>query len=383
MKKVKFLPLLLIFVFLFSSCASMSASELKNRLIIEGIGIDYDEEKEEYKLTVQVLVTSHSGGTESAPDNPVENHSVSGKTVGQALSELCNTTGRKPLYSQNRVIVLGKSLSGDRMIKALDYFAREYASRADIYVTAASGDAADIMTVSEGYGEITSKVIEESILESYNSSVSVNTELFNVVNLSLEENTWFTMPLLEVDENRKTDGKVVKVTGTYVYNKDGEENRLSSEETMFFQLIMNEAQTGTFSIECDGAAVGLDIIKSKTKIKTSMKNGMPFYTIKVKSAVDIKEYETEEFGNLKKTDMDAIKKAAAAHLKSGILHLLERELKTEKSDIFRFGRRFMQTDSKAYGKVSDKWQDILPQIAYDVDVEVSIRRIGQETMRKT
>lgn len=382
MKKLKWLIVLLLGLLLFSSCASMSETELKNRLIIEGIGIDFDDETKDYLLTVQVLISNHSGGKESAPEKPVENYEVRGKTIAQALNELCNVTGKKSLHSQNRVVVLGSSLDGKQIVKALDYFAREYTARADIYITAATGRAADIMNVSESGSEITAKVIENAITESYRNSISVNTELFNVVNLSLEENTWFTMPLLEVVDDAKKGGKSVRVTGTYVYSDD-EKNHLSSEETMFFGIIMDDTRNGTFSAEAKDVRVGLDIIKSETKIKTDMKNGRPFYDIKVCSDIDIIEYDTEEFGDLKKDDIADVKKTAVSHIQNGIESLLDRELKDRKCDIFRFGRRFMQKFPKEYEKISDTWQDILPQIGYKVTVEVNIRRIGQETLKKS
>lgn len=380
-KKITGVLLLAFSVLMFSSCSSSAESELKNRLIIEGIGVDFDKENKKYDLTVQVLVTSHSGGKEAAAENPVQNYSVSGNTIAEALNDLGSVTGKNPLYSQNRVIVLGDSLNGENMIKALDHFAREYTARADIYITAASGNAADILTVSEGGGEITAKLIEAALDESFAHSTAVDTELFNVVNLSLEENTCFTMPLLEVDSDSKLDGKAVKVTGTYVYSAQGEQNRLSDKETMFFLMVMNKAEKGTFSIKNDDTEIGLDIIRSKTKIKTDLKNGKPYYEIKVDSDVDLIEYDTARFGNLKRKNVDSAAKEAEDYIENGIKELLERELKDKKSDIFRFGRRFMQKFPDEYEKIKDNWQDTLPEIEYDVKAEVTVRRIGQETMK--
>lgn len=380
-KKLTAFLLLAFSVLMLSSCSSSAESELKNRLIIEGIGVDFDNENNKFDLTVQVLVTSHSGGKEAAAENPVQNYSASGRTIAEALNDLGSVTGKNPLYSQNRVIVLGDSLNGKNMIKALDHFAREYTARADIYITAASGKASDILTVSEGGGEITAKLIESALDESFARSTAVDTELFNVVNLSLEENTCFTMPLLEVDSDSKLGGKAIKVTGTYVYSEEGEQNRLSDKETMFFLMVMNKAENGTFSIRNDEAEIGLDIIRSKTKIKTDFKNGKPYYEIKIDSDVDLIEYDTAKFGNLKRENVDSAAKEAEDYIENGIKELLERELKDEKSDIFRFGRRFMQKFPDEYEKIKDNWQDTLPEIEYDVKAEVTVRRIGQETMK--
>lgn len=379
MKKLRLLLLALAVLLLFSSCAA-GETELKNRLIIEGIGVDWDEKEEQYALTIQVLVTAPSNGKENTAENPVANYTVRGKTIAEAINELCDTTGKNPLYSQNRIIILGASLSDDKAIRALDYFAREYTARADVYVAAASGKASDILQVAGSGGEITAKIIEQSILESYQNSISVNTELFNVINLHLEDTTTFTMPLLEVDKDRNGQDKSVKVTGTYVHTNGDNENRLSTQETMFFLLMTDKAEKGTFSIEQDGTAAGLDIIKASSKTDVALQDGVPHYTIHVSCTADMLEFDTPQFGNFTAEDMKKIEAAAESTLKEGMEALLKRQLGEEKCDIFRFGRRLMQKEPTFYESVKDDWENYLPEIDCTVSVSVTIRRIGQETM---
>lgn len=379
MKKLRLLLLALAVLLLFSSCTA-GETELKNRLIIEGIGVDWDEKEEQYALTIQVLVTAPSNGKENTAENPVANYTVRGKTIAEAINELCDTTGKNPLYSQNRIIVLGASLSDDKAIRALDYFAREYTARSDVYVAAASGKASDILQVAGSGGEITAKIIEQSILASNKNSISVNAELFNVINLHLEETTAFTMPLLEVDKDRNGQDKSVKVTGTYVHTNGDNENRLSTQETMFFLLMTDKAEKGTFSIEQDGTAAGLDIIKASAKTDVALQDGVPHYTIHVSCTADMIEFDTPQFGNFTAEDMKKIEAAAESTLKEGMETLLKRQLKEEKSDIFRFGRRLMQNEPVFYESVRDDWENYLPEIDCTVSVSVTIRRIGQETM---
>lgn len=377
MKKLSALFFGMVMILTFSSC-SYDETELKNRLIIEGIGIDYDEKEDMYDLTVQTLVTS-GGGSDEAPENPAVNYSVKGKTIAEAVGSLSDTTGKNPLYSQNRIIVAGSSLTREKIVEAIDYFIREYTARADVLMAAAAGDAKDIISNSDGSSDITAKVIEGAIKESSINSKCLSTELYNTVNLYNEETTTFTMPLLEVTSDRNLDEKTVKVTGTKVFSS--EENSMSDMETMFFLFVSDKVQSGTFSVETQDGAGALDIIKSKTKTKVSVEDNMPFYETEVKCTVDLVEYDGTRFGNIEKSDILKIQKAAESYIEEGMKEVISRQLKEEKSDIFRFGRMFMKAQPELYGKLSENWSEILPEIGFSVDVQVTVRRIGQETLK--
>ena len=379
MKKLSALFFGMVMILTFSSC-SYGETELKNRLIIEGIGIDYDEKEDMYDLTVQVLVTS-GGGSDEAPENPAVNYSVKGKTIAEAVGSLSDTTGKNPLYSQNRIIVAGSSLTREKIVEALDYFIREYTARADVLMAAAAGDAKDIISNSDGSSEISAKIIEGAIQESSVNSKCENTELYNIVNLYNEDTTTFTMPLLEVTTDRNLTAKTVKVTGTRVFSSGEDENRMSDMETMFFLFVSDKVQSGTFSVETQDGAGALDIIKSKTKTKAFVKDNLPFYETEVKCTVDLVEYDGTRFGNIEKSDILKIQKAAESYIEEGMKEVISRQLKEEKSDIFRFGRMFMKAQPELYGKLSENWSEILPEIGFSVDAQVTVRRIGQETLK--
>lgn len=377
MKKLSFVLFVLIIPFLFSSC-SAGDKEVKNRLIIEGVGIDYDEKNDEYILTVQVLETSKSA--EANGQSPaVVNYTVNGKTVASALNSLWENTGRYPLYSQNRIIVIGSYFSSEQIAEALDFFVREYTARADVFVAAATGTAADILNVQSG-GEIPAKTIEKSILEGKENSEAVDTALYNVVNLSMEDATSVTMPLLEIVEDRNADGETVKVTGTYCYTKNGKKNHLSARETMMFMFVADDVQNGTISIIADDVPTGLDIISSSTDIETQLADNKPHFSIRIKCTVDILEYGNADFGNLTEDDIENIHLQTQNYINSGISELLDRQLKDEKCDIFRFFRRLMLSYPEVYNELIKDREKALTEFTYDVETQVTVRKIGQEAM---
>ena len=379
MKKLNFV-FLLIFLLSMTSCVSQN-TEIKNRLVISGIGVDYNKEKEEYEVTVQVLETSKNTSEPGKSEVPVTNYSVKGKTIAQAITSLGENTGKTPLYSQNRMIILGSSVTDSRMIKALNFFVREYTSRPDVFIAAAEGKASDILTIKAG-GEVPAKLIESSIEQSYENSVSVNTELYDTVNISLEKTSCFILPLIKIDESRNKDEKTITIAGSRACSKDVQPKILSGAETTAYQFIMNEIQSGSLSLISNNTPVGLEIISSKTKTKLRLSDGRPVFEIQIRCEVDIVEYEKSEFRNFSEKDVEKIRISTEQHIESETKNLLERMLKKEHCDIFRFGKRIEQKYPEIYNTLGTDWKKALTEIETKIDAKVKIGRIGQMTIEE-
>lgn len=378
MKKIKLIiPLILLLTL--TACMPQN-TEIKYRLVISGIGLDFDKEKGQYELTVQVLETSKSSSEQGKSETPVANYTVKGKTVAQAIRSLGENTGKYPLYSQNRMIILGSSLTDGQMIKALNFFVREYTSRPDVFIAAATGKASDVLTIDAG-GEVPAKLIESAIEQSNENSVCVDTELYNTVNLSLEKTTCFTLPLIEVVEDRIPKQKTIKVTGTRACSKDVEPKMMSDTETMAYLFTMNKINTGSFSITSEDVSAALEIISSKTKTALELKNGKPVFNIDVKCEVDVVEFDSETFTAFSENDVHKIEKAAEQYIKSGMNGLIERFTKKEHCDIFRFGKRLQQKYPDVYEEMSKDWKKSLSETEVNVTVSVKIGRIGEMTMK--
>lgn len=380
MKKLKLLLLLSIIVLTFSSCISTD-TEIKNRLIVEGIGIDYDAENNKYILTVQALTTASAGSDDSnGSSTPVTNYTVSDKTIAGAFDALCKNTGKSPLYSQNRIIIIGDTLGYDNIAASLDYLVRENTARPDVYVAAADGSAEDILKTQSG-GEIPAKTIEESITQSCESSVTKSTQLYNIVNLYSEKTSAITMPLVKIDDSVSSQGEAVKVSGVCAITKNGQKNHLSESETVIVNFVTDNINSGTLSVALDGQYAAADIIKSKTKLKITLDDGNVNIQTDIKCTVDLVEYSSPDFGSIDETDISKIEKATERYIASGIKEVFSRELKDEKCDIFRLSKHLELSFPDIYSELKENWEEALADFTFEVNVDVVIRKTGQETLR--
>ena len=105
------LKLALLFVsicLLFCSC-DFATGELKNRLIIQAIGIDALENGR-VRVTLQTLNTEMAGNPNSGSNRGdiIQSMTLEGDTIAAAVSEAARSVGKMPLLVQNRVVVFGK-----------------------------------------------------------------------------------------------------------------------------------------------------------------------------------------------------------------------------------------------------------------------------------
>ena len=121
-----------------------SGREIRDRLIVQGIGVDRDGDG--YRLTLQAFNTAVAGGQDNGMSgNVTKVYETSGATIADAMRNITLTAGRRPLYSHNWIIVFGEDVAREGLNETLDFFVRDYATRSTVDLAIARGKAADII----------------------------------------------------------------------------------------------------------------------------------------------------------------------------------------------------------------------------------------------
>ena len=116
MKKVVIQGLAVAFALI--SCLSLQGCsyqvQLSQRLLIQGIGIDYEDGV--YRATVQVTKVSDQ------EENTVSLMNGEGDSAMDALNAITLANGKKPLYSHSLVLVLGRGCAEKGIRNVMDFF---------------------------------------------------------------------------------------------------------------------------------------------------------------------------------------------------------------------------------------------------------------------
>ena len=131
------------------SCLSLQGCsyqvQLSQRLLIQGIGIDYEDGV--YRATVQVTKVSDQ------EENTVSLMNGEGDSAMDALNAITLANGKKPLYSHSLVLVLGRGCAEEGLSNVMDFFIRYPESHPTVNVLMADSSAEDILSTEQEDGK--------------------------------------------------------------------------------------------------------------------------------------------------------------------------------------------------------------------------------------
>lgn len=364
---------------MFCSCERYG-TEVEDMMIIEGIAID--KEKELFEVTVEMLNNKQSASADASNvgDEMTLVYSAKGETVAEALRLIINKTGNVPTYIHNKVIILSEEVAKTDITKVLDFFERDYTTQPITLVCMAKGvKAGEVLKANIGKDISKSEVLEKILNQSSISSITPETRLIDVINIVLDETACITLPAVSLENNGETKTFFVEDIAVFNYNNEIA-YYLGRESAECYIKLLGELKNGTLVTQDEtGNKATFIIVDGKTKYKAEVINGIVNYNVKIKMYCDLNAYEGDKFKTIKNETVEVFKKNIETETEAGISNLY-RTIKINNSyDTLRFGRRLLQSDKKAYKALKSDWQNNFKNSVINVDVEVVIRRIGEES----
>ena len=378
-KPIKLLVLCVLMVCLFSSCEK-AGTELSDLMIIQGIGIDTAPGG--YRVTVEILNNEQSGspGGDSSSDNKTKIYNAEGESVGAALMQLTTKSGNKPFYAHNRVIVLGEEAANRDLADIIDFFERNYDSRAsELLCVAKDGKAEDVIRAKLLNDTVKSKILEKMLEQSYKESLVPRMRIIDAVNAIKDETTYVCMPAVTVHKNGENENFVLD--GCAVFDNDETISMyLSSGDAEGLAFLNDEIKKGFISARLQNGQTATFIInEGKTHYKIVKENGVLHYKLTVDVSCDLEEVGGAEYFSTEEGFMEEIKGAAGQAIAKKMENTLIVLQSEHGGDVIRYGRRLSLKDNKLYKSVKDDWKKVFSECRTSVDINVTLRRIGEET----
>jgi len=378
-KKIILLVLILFCFFSFCSCERYG-TEIDDMMIIQGIAVDKEYDK--FNVTIEMLNNKQSASADSSNvgEEMTLVYSAKGETVAEALRLIINKTGNVPTYTHNKVIVLGESVLKTDISKLLDFFERDYTTQPVTLVCVAKGvKAGDVLKANIGSDMSKSEILEKILNQSALSSVTPETRLIDVINVILDETACVALPAVTIEKNGETEAFFVENIAVFDYNNEFSffMDRKASESIV---KLLGELKNGTLVTEDEnGNKATFIIVEGKTKYDVTVNNNVVNYNVKIKMFCDLNAYEGDNFKSIKNETVKNFKENIEFDTEQTINNTYKTLLQYGAFDILRFGRRLMQNDNVAYNALKNDWQNSFKKSNLNLDVEVVIRRIGEES----
>lgn len=378
MRRVLIIVLAIVLAFFTFSENEIYKKDIRNRLVIQGIGIDLEKDGT-YTVTLQVIDTnsSEASSSDGASQPPLKVYKLTGDTVYTAIKTVTEKEGKIPLYSQNRIILIGKSITEEKMDDVIDFFVRDVENGGTVYIAAAEKTAAEILEAKNGNEYISAENLENSI-EAYEYNARIfATQLYELINRYNSATKDFALPLFSLQE--KGEEKSAEVTGTALFNNTEYREVISKDETVYLNLLSNEIYNTAISFDGGkGTNVALNIVKSKTKRKVSLENNIPTFKISVYMDADISEISGGVTSAMSSKEIEQIKKKGEEYVEKNIKSTINSLYQKYDSDACGLARLLYICEKDFYRKNEKNIDSVLKNSLYEVDVELNIRRVGHE-----
>ncbi len=352
--------------------------DIRNRLVIQGIGIDIEKDNS-YTVTLQAIDTNSSSASSSdgASQPPLQVYKLKGDSIYTAIKTVVESEGKTPLYSQNRIIILGKSITKENMDNVIDFFVRDVENSSSVYVAAAEKTAAEILETKKGNEYVSARNLKNSI-DSYEYDARIcATSLYELISRYNSDSKDFAMPLLSVKEKNKE--KDVEISGTAIFNDTKYREVISKDDTIYLNILYNEVYNTalSFSME-DNTRISLNVVKSKTKRTVSLENGKPTFKIKVTMNGDISEISGGVSYAMKNSDIEKYKKRGEEYVEKQLHNIINELHSRYESDAAGLGRLLYICEQDFYKKHKKNLDEVMKNSIFEIECEINIRRIGHE-----
>ncbi len=369
------LPIFLICT-LFCSC-NFSTGELKNRLIVQAIGIDQTENGG-VRVTLQTLNTEMTGNPNSGadPGDIVNSLTVEGATVAEAISDAAKTIGKMPLLSQNRLVVFGRETAQNGLHGYLDYFVRNVQNRATVLVAVSDTTAEELVSAKMGESVLAADSLEKILQAEHLNADILSRELYTLINRLDSDTADAVLPIVRV-EGESEESKM-QMLSVGVFEKDCMRYELTDTQITALMLLNNEVQSGIFSIENTAFAseTVLHIKHSRTHIQPKVENGEIVFEVMVNLTADISENKTDAPFTVSQAYLQETKHLSEAYITDLLQKNMQYCFSQMRSDPYGFGMRFQRLHPRYYKANVSDWKQVLPTVRYAVQTKVQINRVG-------
>ena len=359
----KLLSLAVACLFLFSLCSCSDQTRLDRRILIEGIGIDFNGSQ--YLVTVQALNAADQ------ETSGITVYSSEGKSVLEALNALTKQTGKDPLYHHASLIAFGQSCAKQGVGEALDFLIRSIGVEPDISLLLSNGEASELLSAERDSEAVTAQTMSE-ILETRNMNGQiVNTNLVEFVNGLSHPAGCAVLPVFTSGE----DG--VKADGSALFGSDGSfVETLTEEETRGFLLLSNQFDRGLETVTLsDGAVLTAELSGASISAEPSFlrDQGVPALSLHITCQAAVVSLEQEN-----NRSREEAPKKLEEQIKKETQAVLDLCLKKQHADVFSFYSLFQREEPAYWEEYGEHWKEELQNLQIEICVDIDLKESGRK-----
>lgn len=340
--------------------------ELYERLLIHGIGVDVKGDG--FTVTVRSSI--------SPEDQGEEYFRCEGRSVLEALNSLTLSTGRKPFYAHNYLVVFGRECGERGLDRCLDFFIRYYNTRPGVQMYLAEGTAEEILSSQKDGKYLKMSELQQLGDSSKDNGRTVSVDILDFVNGVKREGSSAVLPVLRAGEEGS-----VEIASTAYFSGYKLAGFLSLEETRGFLAARGLLQSGEAVVSGESfGAVTLSLSGASGSVALQWgEDGRPQFEITVDTEADVSAVSGgRDF--LEMGIYGQVERALSELLEQEIEQALEKTVLRGRCDIFGFGNLLYRRAPDYWKENREDWASLMAQCGYTVYVSSKVQRLEQSGM---
>jgi spore germination protein KC len=411
---------LLIFTILaapFGPAGCWNRREPERLATVLAIGLDYDQQREEFVVLVEVANLAVLAGGQGGGDGgggggglkPSQVLSARGRTVFEALRRVGAISPRELFWSHAEVLVISEDLARHGLQPVLDFFVRERQSRliviplvtdsgvrelfeAEVYPGKVTGDSLLLQYEAVTGTDAVAPVTDMRTVLMQLSQPGIDIFIPRAALVRLQDQAW---EQLEEGEGAGAGGgqgqaqgnqpqggggqKQIEISGGAAFRGDRMAGWLNNQATRGWFWIVGKAARGSVVFPCPGAGekhyISVEVFQSVSEIKVSVEQGKPEVKVKITVEGRIQDVACYDHFLAGENPAPVLNRLLAGAVRSDAYAALgaARELG---SDIFGFGRAVCRAYPRQWAELEQNWEEHFRNLKVEISVSAKIRRAG-------
>ncbi len=383
MKWVKAMAALLAAVLL-SGCRWIPITDLSDRAIVQGVGVDWADG--EYVVTMQVFSPEGSGG-QTIVDPANENAKIitcRGATVAQAVAESARDQAKEFYLGHNRIVILGGGTWERPLEETLSYFGNSPDARLDVTLLTTPGKASDILDVGISQTILPAMSIENTVRNAQRSGLSAEVLLVDAVQALTREYRGAVIPVIqpvEKENSEDRDMKAVELTGIALFSRSRQEGVLEGAAARGFLFLRDEIESVVYPVETrDYQRAAVELYRSRTRIVPELSGDRLRFRVEVRAEGMLVEKALREGGSFSIRSLEGLEREVEGRIQADCREAWQKSGVEARSDVFSLGDRVRNRRPDLWKSLEGDWRQRLDGIEFVYDVHVDVNRTGMQAL---
>ncbi|MCA1059003.1 Ger(x)C family spore germination protein [Rossellomorea aquimaris] len=344
---------IILFVMVLTGCTG--SKNIQDLTYIVSIGLDYDEEKDEYTAYVQGLNFANVAKQEGArPTEPIPTYigSAKGKTLNMAVSKLYKLSRPPLFFGHTETLVLSRNLIQYKFKEVLEDVGRNRSLRPSLELFTTDMNMEEVFSVKGlfDYPPVYTVLLTEEHSEYIQNDVE-STSLMHFLRTYYEPMGTALIPNVRIDDHSWTAKEKIPalyLDGYSVFQNATLKGKISEKDSMIVDWLLNKKNAYNYPLyKGDELLSTFKLSASKPKVKYNKEEfGFPKFTVEI-------GVEAELLEKIRDVPYKELQSTLQQSLEDKIEKVYNKGLQ-EQMDLLNVGEKWFRLHPKEFNELEKK-----------------------------